>query len=1494
MSGSPFRVLPGAAALLLGGGVLIGERLFSDWLDRHAAALSYTGLNAAVCFVLAGVALLSAGQGRRSTRTLQATLGAVILLLALAALIQWAVAYYPSDAAWRYLLNIQTEGRGRVWPGVMGVATAAAFLMCGMTLIILATVTGVASGILAQCLTAGMIGVALVGMFSGVLGNILFYHQGAGHTLINLPSAAGLAVLGVGLLFWLSDTEWYRSFYRDREDIKIFATGIALFALIALITGLTVIAIIGRYAMNSFQDSLLASFKSNVELFQSSLETAVDRSTELVAMSRLSRLVKEKAPAATLRSEIDRILKVAGEMDINALRVVGAHENLLAARNDEAYSGEFSTQLVSSVPAALYWRDGWRVRIRIPLMDDDREVGSAIVVVGLRHFDKQFERMNQLGRSGEGRVCTAEVEWMRCFPSRFSRDVTSYPTDLMPSRSRSTAMALALAGENGVAGVSDFRGNDVIAAYGQVNRMGLGLVQKIDTDEFYEPLRHQLWLALLGLMVLILAGAGVLYWRTRPLVKGLLHTRARLDAILNNVPAGVVIADDRGLIESANRTAEQMFGFDSGRLAGKHVGELLQSGTDGILLLTPGVQVLDGRRKEGDSFPSEVIASEFLLGRARRQIAIVLDITERHKMSLMLKKWADMFESVDWGVVVGDAEGKLLGQMNPAFARMHGYTVEELTGRAIAEVFAHEERATLADRIREGNEKGRHSFESMHLRKDGSTFPVWIDVTAVKDEQGRVLYRAVNVLDISERKRMEQQLRQSEHLLRKVLDSLPVGVWVVDADGKVVMTNPAAGLICDRSAPGAVNADSECKGWEPETGAPRTPCDWSIARALHDGETTLNATIEVECAGGYRKILSSSAVPLLDERGRISGAVAVNHDITRERSATEALRKSEASLANAQRIAQLGNWDSEFASGELYCSDEVFRIFGLAPRQDKPRLRAYLARVRRDDKNKVVTAIRDALNGSARLDITFHLALPDGAEKTVQAQADVVFDSAGQAASMKGIVQDISEKIAAEKLLHKRAEQFRALVENSPDVIARFDRDSHCVYANPAIEKAVGLRFCEIAGKAPDEFGLHPQVAAMWMTSIKKVFVTRLADSFDFSLRTMSGERHFQARLVPEFGPDGRVGKVLAVARDISVIKGGEAVLRESEQRLHGITTNIPGMVFQCQLRLRDNALRFTYVSEGSVPLLNLRPGQVQFDRDAIPNLIVEQDRAAFHNSLEQSARTMAVWNWEGRVMDGQDERWINCRATPRLNTSDEVVWEGVMFNISDSKRTEEKIRQSRQLLRELSAHMESVREEERKRIAREVHDELGQSLTALRMDVSMLRLNFGWQNPQLLDRIQSMTELVDRTIRIVRHVTSTLRPAALDLGLTAAIEWLVEDFIGRTGIVCMLNTDGYEVVLDDSRATALFRIVQESLMNVVKHAEASKVEISIKEEPDHVCIEVADNGKGFASESSQKPGSFGLIGIRERALMIGGTLEIHSVPGQGTRVWICIPFETQ
>lgn len=217
----------------------------------------------------------------------------------------------------------------------------------------------------------------------------------------------------------------------------------------------------------------------------------------------------------------------------------------------------------------------------------------------------------------------------------------------------------------------------------------------------------------------------------------------------------------------------------------------------------------------------------------------------------------------------------------------------------------------------------------------------------------------------------------------------------------------------------------------------------------------------------------------------------------------------------------------------------------------------------------------------------------------------------------------------------------------------------------------------------------------------------------------------------------------------------------------------------------------------------------------------------------------------------------------------------------------------SHQRLRALAAESEGRLESERKQIARDVHDELGQVLAALRMDISLVRMRWGPLDANLVDKMVSMKALVDRAIAGVRNVATHLHPMVLDAGLVPAIEWLCTGFTENTAIACVFRAQHGDVAIGEAPAVVVFRIVQEALTNITRHAKATEVRVAIERCDNHLRVEVADNGQGFDVAATHRSRSFGLLGMRERALAIHGTIHVDSTPGHGTVVVVTVPIHT-
>jgi PAS domain S-box-containing protein len=255
---------------------------------------------------------------------------------------------------------------------------------------------------------------------------------------------------------------------------------------------------------------------------------------------------------------------------------------------------------------------------------------------------------------------------------------------------------------------------------------------------------------------------------------------------------------------------------------------------------------------------------------------------------------------------------------------------------------------------------------------------------------------------------------------------------------------------------------------------------------------------------------------------------------------------------------------------------------------------------------------------------------------------------------------------------------------------------------------------------------------------------------------------------------------------------------------------------------------------------------------------------------------------------------WVSANARP-LNGKDGVLHGGVAVirDITASKLAEQELRSSREQLRNLSTYSESVREEERTRISREIHDELGQAMTALKMDLSWLSKRLPKDQESLVEKSKSMSKLVDMTVQTVQKISAELRPGLLDdLGLVAAIEWQAGQFRERTGIECEAALDPDSISLDRERSTMFFRILQEALTNVTRHSQATRVKIGLIKRERKLLLRVRDNGKGITKSQICNANSLGLIGMRERVRPWRGRVKIRGVQNKGTILVVSMPLE--
>lgn len=375
------------------------------------------------------------------------------------------------------------------------------------------------------------------------------------------------------------------------------------------------------------------------------------------------------------------------------------------------------------------------------------------------------------------------------------------------------------------------------------------------------------------------------------------------------------------------------------------------------------------------------------------------------------------------------------------------------------------------------------------------------------------------------------------------------------------------------------------------------------------------------------------------------------------------------------------------------------------------------------------------------------------------------------------------------------------------------------------------------------------------------------------------------SRLVPA------IERELREAAERKARRGAERGLRDNEARLRAIVSNLPGVVFQLQLREAGD-YRFSYASEGSYALLGMHPQDLLDSADRFFAIILPADREALWNCIAASAAGLTAANWEGRitVAGNQNAKWINLRFSPRALEGGSIQWEGFMANITQSKLAEEEIRRSQQRLSELSSHLEKIKEEERTRIAREIHDDIGGNLTAIKIDLLWLESRLGKGRKPVLEKLRAVESLVDQTMETASRIGRDLRPGILDLGILAAIEWQAREFEKRMDTPCRVECDAEDFAIDPELASALFSTFRETLTNISKHAHACEVRVKLRLAPDYVELVVTDDGRGIESHDLWKPGSFGLRGMQERAAQLGGSVSICGAPGHGTSVTVRLP----
>jgi PAS domain S-box-containing protein len=626
----------------------------------------------------------------------------------------------------------------------------------------------------------------------------------------------------------------------------------------------------------------------------------------------------------------------------------------------------------------------------------------------------------------------------------------------------------------------------------------------------------------------------------------------------------------------------------------------------------------------------------------------------------------------------------------------------------------------------------------------------------------------------------------------------------------------------------------------------------------------------------------------------------LQEEVVARKNTQEELAHRERQLAEAQRLANLGSFEWDLRTRKMLWSDELYRIHGLAPQEKPVSMKMFQAYVHPDGRKQARRLIAEAVRKRRSFSVDERIVREDGAVRTIHTEGAVVCSDAGKPLRLVGFCQDITERRRVEELWKR----YESIVNTAREFLTLIDRNYRYEAANDA--------YCRAHGRSRDDIVGH-KVSEIWG---KRAFGSHLKHYLD---QCFSGhDVHGQTRLEPRaagrriydvsyypYQQNGVVTHAIVVMRDVTERRQAEDALLDSEQKFRSVVESARDGIITA-----DRAGRIVFLNHGAEGIFGY--GREELLGRALAGLLSPKHRAGYRDKL----RRLAAEDGAGAAaptaeIDGVRQNGTEFPLELSLaawRTRAGVFYTAMVRDITERKRAENALRESKEhyfqlfqqsrvmeeSLRQLSNKVLSAQEEERKRISRELHDEIGAALTAVNVTLAMLK-NHAGDNAAFHAKIGEAQKQLERTMQIAHRFARELRPDMLDhLGAHAALQSYLQSFSERTGIKAALSSKADLGRLDSQQEIVLFRVAQESLTNVAKHAHATRVNVDFRRLPHGVRMEIRDNGRSFPAQeqlNGKTSKRLGLLGMQERVRLVNGEFAIESEPGRGTTVRVDIPF---
>lgn len=917
------------------------------------------------------------------------------------------------------------------------------------------------------------------------------------------------------------------------------------------------------------------------------------------------------------------------------------------------------------------------------------------------------------------------------------------------------------------------------------------------------------------------------------------------------------------------------------------------------------------------------------------------DITERKQAEDALRKSESNFRTLadKSPQAISIYQHHKMVYANPARSALLGYTIEELTSMSRDEVIALSyplDRAVAAERARkrDAGEEVSPSFESRVVRKDGSIRWIQSFNNAI-EYNGQPAILATS-LDITERKQAEEAVQESHQLLRTVLETLPVGVSVVDKAGDILLVNGAfkrtwGGMIINGRERWA-----QTKAYWHDSGKRIAPTSWASIRALSEGQTSLNELIDIETYDGRQKTIHNSVAPIRNAGGLIAGAVIVNEDVTDRVRAEEAIRKSERVLREAEFLGGTGSWEQDLVTGETFNSESNLHLFFGNDRTKGAHFEDFVQAVHPDDREFWLRSRSKLLKGEPA-DLEFRVVWPDGSVHVIFRRPGVVRDESGKVVRLYGTNVDITERKRTEEALRKSERILREAESLGGTGSWEQDLVTGEIFNS---ESNLRLFFGDDQSKGADLEDylqvVHPDDREYVLRRREQLVSEGGAGDIEYRVVWPDGSVHVIFGLATVIrGESGKTIRVFGTNVDITERKRAEEENKRQAARAETLSRIAAQLNKKLDLDTVVRAVCQEVVDtfQGSQATMNLydpRSDQLVYAGGVnIPPEYASKMEPVGRIQFEEFVRTMGpiivvpdiqalpiVPNPEFSAhMDVRTVVTVDVRRDQELIgvlafgvnghvrefTEDELTLLKAISDLAAQAIANAQLlrtaNEQREQLRSLSAKLVAAQEAERRTIARELHDEIGQVLNAVNANLHALQLS-----PNRATRSKRLEEsigLVDDALLRIRDLSLDLRPSLLDdFGLVAALEWYLEHEAERSGFTVEFTAEPREMRFSPDLETTVFRVAQIALTNVTRHARAHRVHGELRQDDGALVLAIRDDGVGFdvqkALEGASRGATLGLASVQERVRLAGGRVKIESAPGRGTEVNVRFPIHRQ